>query len=69
VGFMLNQKIVLGARKIKFLWHYFSSREITVVPDLVKSIRQIPLQRNLCSASRFLGIVSFYAQLISKFLL
>jgi hypothetical protein len=68
VGFTLNrEKIVLGASEIKYLGHYLSCRGIRVIPDTVKAIRQYPCPRNLHSARRFLGMVSFYARFIPKF--
>jgi hypothetical protein len=67
-GLMLNkEKIVLGAREIKYLGHYLSSRGIRVIPDRVEAIQQYPCPCNLRSVRRFLGRVSFMVRLFPNF--
>jgi len=68
VEFILNKgKAVLGANEIKYMGHYLSSRGIRLISDRVEVIKQYPFHKNLHSARRFLGTVSFYARFIPHF--
>jgi hypothetical protein len=67
-GFTLNrEKVVLGAKEIKYLGHCVSRHGVRVITDRVDSIKHFPSPKNLRSLRRLVGMVGFYARFIPEF--
>jgi len=67
-GFTLNpEKMILGAKEVKYLGHSLSSRGISVLLDWVATIKAYPRHTNLRSLRRFIGMAGFYARFVPGF--
>ena len=64
-GFTVNEnKVTLGATKLKFLGHVLSGQGISTDEKYVKSVRDFPKPKNLKQLRRFIGMAGFYSKFV-----